>query len=54
MTCKTNLTIVVKLVDLDIYHIYGCNHMVEMNKISFSETKSKASMTSFAGSFKTM
>jgi hypothetical protein len=35
MTRKTNLTIVVKVVDLDINHIYNHNHMVGWDKISF-------------------
>ncbi len=36
MTHRINLTIVVKVVDLDTSHIYSCNHMVGMDKISFS------------------
>jgi hypothetical protein len=49
MPHRTNLTIVAKLGDLDISHIYGHNHMVEMDKISFNETKPKVSMTSYGG-----
>ncbi len=37
MTCRTNLTIVLKIVDSDISHIHSHNHMVGMDKISFSE-----------------
>jgi hypothetical protein len=37
MTHRTDLTIVVKIVDLDISHIYSPNHMVGMDKISSSE-----------------
>ncbi len=37
MTCKTNLTIVIKVVDLDISCINNPNHMVGMDKISSSE-----------------
>jgi hypothetical protein len=33
MTHMTNLTIVVKIIDLDISHIYNHNHMVGMHKI---------------------
>ncbi len=36
MTFRTNPTIVVKIIDLDTIHIYSRNHMVEMDKISFS------------------
>jgi hypothetical protein len=36
MTRRTNLTIVVKVVDLDVSHIYNHNHMVGWDKISFS------------------
>jgi len=32
MTCKINLTIVIKVVDLNTSHIYNCNHMVGMDK----------------------
>ncbi len=35
MTCMTNLTIVIKVVDLDTSCIYSHNHMVRMDKISF-------------------
>jgi hypothetical protein len=35
----TNLTIVVKVVDLDIGRIYNHNHVVGMEKISFSDMK---------------
>ncbi len=38
MTCRTNPTIVVKIVDLDTSCIY--NHMVRMDKISSSDLKS--------------
>jgi len=41
MTCRTNLTIVIKVVDLDINRIYSHNHMVGMDKISSSVKKSK-------------
>jgi hypothetical protein len=34
MTCRTNLTIVIEVIDLDINH----NHMVGIDKISSSET----------------
>jgi hypothetical protein len=37
MTHRTNLTIVVKVVDLDTSRIYSPNHMVGMDKISFNE-----------------
>ncbi len=37
MTPKTNLTVVVKVVDLDTSCIYSCKHMVGMDKISFNE-----------------
>jgi len=36
MTCRTNPNVVVKEVDLDTNHIYSRNHMVGMDKISFS------------------
>ncbi len=36
MTCKTNLTIVVKVVNLDMSCIYSCNHMVGMDKKKFN------------------
>ncbi len=36
MTHRTNLTIVVKVIDLDISHIYNHNHMVGWDKISCS------------------
>jgi hypothetical protein len=36
MTRRINLTIVVKVVDLDISCIYNHNHMVGMDKISSS------------------
>ncbi len=36
MTCRTNLTIVVKVVDLNINHIYSHNYMVGMDKTSSS------------------
>jgi hypothetical protein len=36
MTHSTNLTIVVKLIDLDTNCIYSHNHMVGMDKISSS------------------
>jgi len=38
MTCRINLTIVVKVIDSDISHIYNCNHMVGMDKISSNVT----------------
>jgi hypothetical protein len=34
MTCRTNLIVVVKIVNLDTSHIYSYNHMVGMDKIS--------------------
>jgi hypothetical protein len=34
MTHRTNITIDVKIVDLDISRLYSHNHMVGMNKIS--------------------
>jgi hypothetical protein len=37
MTHRTNLTVVVKVVDLDISCIYNHNHMVGMDKISSSD-----------------
>jgi len=37
MTHRTNLTIVVKVVDLDTSRIYSPNHMVGMDKISSNE-----------------
>jgi hypothetical protein len=37
MTRRINPIVVVKKVDLDISHIYSRNHMVEMDKISFSD-----------------
>jgi hypothetical protein len=36
ITHRTNLTIVVKVVDLDTSHIYSDNHMVGVDKISSS------------------
>jgi hypothetical protein len=35
MRCRTNLIVVVKIVDLDTSRIYNYNHMVGMDKISF-------------------
>ncbi len=35
MTSRTNLIVIVKVVDLDTSCIYSHNHMVGMNKISF-------------------
>ena len=37
MTHKTNINVDVKVVDLDINSFYSHNHMVRMDKISFSE-----------------
>jgi hypothetical protein len=37
MTSKINLTIVIKVVDLNISRIYSHNHMVGMDKISSNE-----------------
>ncbi len=37
MTHRTNLTIVVKIIDLNTSCIYSDNHMVGMDKISFSD-----------------
>ncbi len=36
ITHKTNLTIIVKVVDLDTSHIYNDNHMIGVDKISSS------------------
>jgi hypothetical protein len=36
MTRRTNLTVVVKVVDLDTSHIYSHNHMVGIDKFFFS------------------
>jgi hypothetical protein len=36
MTPKTNLIVIVNVIDLDISCIYSCNHMVRMDKISSS------------------
>ncbi len=41
MICRTNLTIVVKIIDLDTSHICSHNHMVGMDKISFNVKKLK-------------
>jgi hypothetical protein len=40
MTRRINPIVVVKEVDLDISSIYSHNHMVEMDKTSFSEMTS--------------
>jgi hypothetical protein len=37
MTCKINLTIVIKVVDLNTSHIYSRNHMVGMDKTFSNE-----------------
>ncbi len=37
MTCRTNLIIVLKVVDFDPSRIHSHNHMLGMDKISFSE-----------------
>ncbi len=37
MTCKNNPIVVVKILDLDISHIYSHNHMVGMDKIYSSD-----------------
>jgi hypothetical protein len=37
MTHRINLTVVVKIIDLNASHIYNCNHMVGMDKISSNE-----------------
>jgi hypothetical protein len=34
MTRRTNLTVIVKIIDLDTSYIYSHNHMVGMDKIS--------------------
>jgi hypothetical protein len=48
MTSRTNLIIVVKVVDLDINCIYNCNHhMVGMDKISSSEFCSSLRLLTF-------
>jgi len=39
ITHRTNLTLIVKIVNLETSQIYSCNHMVEMNKISYSVKK---------------
>ncbi len=39
MTCRTNVPIVVKVVALDIGHVYNHNHVVGMEKISSSDMK---------------
>ncbi len=36
IACRTNLTIVVKAIDLNISRIYSYNHMVGIDKISSS------------------
>jgi hypothetical protein len=41
MTCRTNLAIVVKIVDLDTSRICSRNHVVGLDKISFNVKKSK-------------
>ncbi len=40
MTCRTNLTIVIKVVDLNTSCNYSDNHMVGMDKISSGENYS--------------
>ncbi len=37
MTHRTNVIVVVKVVDLDTSHIYSHNHMVGMDKIYSSD-----------------
>jgi hypothetical protein len=37
MTRKTNLILVIKVVDLNTSHIYSCNYMVGMDKIFSSD-----------------
>jgi hypothetical protein len=58
MTHRTNLIVIVKLVDLDTSCIYSHNHMVGMDKIFFSEIRPKTSITYWIGnhlsSFKAM
>jgi hypothetical protein len=46
ITHRTNLTIIVKVVDLNINCIYNHNHMVAMSKISSSENVHKCMVTS--------
>ncbi len=41
MTRRTNPTIVIKEVDLDISHICTCNHLVGMDKISCNESSTR-------------
>ncbi len=41
MIHRTNITIDVKIVDLDINHLYSCNHMVGMDKISSNENSTQ-------------
>jgi len=36
MTHRNNPIVVVKVINLDTNHIYSCNHMVGMDKISSS------------------
>jgi hypothetical protein len=50
MTHRINLTVVVKIVDLNTSCIYNCNHMVGMDKICSSEINgAKAKETSSVG-----
>ncbi len=46
VTHSTNLTIVVKIIDLDISRIYNYNHMVGMDKIFSSDCDYKFLMKS--------
>jgi hypothetical protein len=45
MTHRTNPTIIVKVIDLNISCIYTHNHMVGMNKISSSDMEMQELMT---------
>ncbi len=43
MTCKINLIVIIKIIDLNISRIYNCNHVVGMDKI-FSSEKGESSL----------
>ncbi len=43
MTCKINLIVIIKIIDLNISHINSCNHIVGMDKI-FSSEKGETSL----------
>jgi hypothetical protein len=44
MTRRTNPIVVIKEVDMDISHIYSCNHMVGLDKISSNASISTPSI----------